>query len=67
MVNEQPNISPTARYGIGEAAKILGIDRKTLRRHTNTGTTGIECRYRKCNGRKVYTGQEIIRFWRALM
>lgn len=65
MVNEQPNISPTARYGIGEAAKILGIDRKTLRRHTNIGPTGITCQYRKSNGRKFYTGLEIVKFWRA--
>lgn len=65
MVNVEPNIPPTARYSIGEAARILGINRNTLRRHTNIGPTGINCQYRKSNGRKFYTGLEIVRFWRA--
>lgn len=67
MVNEQPNVSPTARFSIGEAAAILGIHRNTLRRYTNTGALGINCHYRKCNGRKYYTGLDIIKFWRASM
>ena len=65
MVNEEPKVSPTARFSIGEAARILGIHRNTLRRHTNTGPTGIRCSYRLSNGRRFYTGSDIIRFWRA--
>ena len=65
MVNEEPKVSPTARFSIGEAAQILGVHRNTLRRHTNTGPTGIKCQHRKLNGRKFYTGLEIVRFWRA--
>ena len=64
MVNEEPKVSPTARFSIGEAAKILGCHRNTLRRHTNTGPTGITCSHWKANNRKFYTGQEIVRFWR---
>ena len=67
MVNEEPNIPPTARYTIGEAARILGIHRNTLRRHTNTGPTGIDCQHRRSNGRKFYTGLEIVKFWRSSM
>lgn len=67
MVNEQPDVSPTARYTIAEAAAILGMHRNTLRRHTNNGVFGIECHIRKCNGRKYYTGLDIIKFWRASM
>lgn len=65
MVNEQPQVSPTARYSIQEAAAILGVHRNTLRRHTNIGPTGITCQHRKSNGRKFYTGLEIVKFWRA--
>lgn len=65
MVNEEPKVSPTARFSISEAAEILGVHRSTLRRHTNVGPTGISCSYRKSNGRKFYTGLDIIRFWRA--
>lgn len=65
MVSEEPKVSPTARFSIGEAAEILGIHRNTLRRHTNVGPTGIDCKYRKSNGRKFYTGLDIVKFWRA--
>lgn len=67
MVNEQPQIPPSARYTIQEAAQILGISRNTLRRYTNIGPTGIRCSYRKSNGRKFYTGLDIVKFWRASM
>lgn len=67
MVNEEPKLSPTARYAIGEAAKILGISRNTLRKHTNTGPAGIDCGFRKSNGRKFYTGLDIMRYWRAAL
>lgn len=67
MVNEEPKVSPTARFSIGEAAEILGIHRNTLRRHTNVGPAGIDCRHRKSNGRKFYTGSDIVKFWKASM
>ncbi len=67
MVNEEPKVSPSARYSIEEAAALLGIHRNTLRRHTNTGPTGISCSFRKSNGRRFYTGLEILRFWRATL
>lgn len=67
MVNEEPKVSPSARYSIEEAAALLGIHRNTLRRHTNTGPTGISCSFRKSNSRRFYTGLEILRFWRATL
>lgn len=65
MVTEEPKVPPTARYSIGEASKILGVHRNTLRKYTNVGPLGINCQHRKSNGRKFYTGSEIVRFWRA--
>ncbi len=67
MVNEEPQVSPTARYSIGEAAQILGVHRNTLRRYTNAGPTGITCNFRKSNGRRFYTGLDIVKFWRATL
>lgn len=67
MVVDEPKVSPTGRYSIGQAADILGVHRNTLRRHTNTGPTGITCQHRKSNGRKFYTGLEIVKFWKAQM
>lgn len=66
MVNEEPKLSPTSRYSIGEAASILGMHRNTLRRLTNV-EGGIRCQFRKGNKRKFYTGLEITRFWRSCL
>lgn len=65
MVNEEPTVSPTSQYSIGEAAKILGIHRNTLRKYTNTGPAGIRCKFKKSNNRKVFTGFEIVKFWKS--
>ena len=37
MRAEEPNIDMNGRYPIGKAASLLGIDRSTLRRHTDMG------------------------------
>lgn len=57
--------NPSGFYPIGQAAQILGIDRKTLRRHTEQGF--IKCHYKRENGRRVYDGREIIRYHQATM
>lgn len=64
MVSEVPKVSRQGRYNAKETAKVLGIDPKTLWRHTQL--QHIHCEYRKCNGRPVYLGAEIIRYWGAM-
>ena len=63
MVSEKPNVSDSGRYSLKDAAKALGIHVKTLQRHTISGD--ISCQRRKCNGRPIYLGSEIKRFWGA--
>lgn len=63
MTVTEPTVISTGRYPIGEASKILGIDRKTLYRHTIEGV--IKCGFRRTNGRRFYTGGEILRYWRS--
>jgi len=63
MTLTEPNIADNARVPIGEAAKILGINRETLRKYTTEND--IRCGYRKANKRKFYTGAAIKQFWRA--
>ena len=63
MSTTKPNISDTNRYSIGEAAKILGIHRNTLRIHTDQGL--IKCGFRRQNMRRFYTGAEIKRYWKS--
>ena len=63
-------ISDTAMFSIGELAKLLGKDRKTIRNYTEPkradGTA--KCDYlrfkvSKANGRKVIMGREVNRFF----
>jgi len=64
MVSEVPKVSKQGLYNAKETAKALGIDPKTLYNHTLL--QHIHCERRKCNGRPVYTGAEIIRYWGAM-
>lgn len=56
-------MTPTGRYSIGEAAKLLGLHRNTLLRYTNEGF--IKCGFRRDTAKKFFTGEEILKFWRA--
>ncbi|MGM9805853.1 MAG: helix-turn-helix domain-containing protein [Candidatus Aphodosoma sp.] len=61
----EPTVSATARYSITQAAGILGVNRATLRRYTDSGL--IKCGFRRESARKFYLGSEILRFWKAQM
>ena len=65
MVSERPKVAKDGRYCIGETSKLLGIHPKTLYRHTQSGDIG--CERRASNGRPVYLGSEILRYWGASM
>lgn len=60
---EQPKVSPTGRYNVMQASKVLGIHRNTLQRYTDSGF--IKCRFRRNTKQKFYLGSEILRFWMA--
>lgn len=61
MVNEKPNVPPTARYTLREAAKILGVNAKTISRAIERGA--MRCGYRKMNDMPYVEGKEIMRMW----
>ncbi|NDV46135.1 helix-turn-helix domain-containing protein [Paludibacter sp. 221] len=63
MTTTMPEIKDNDRYPIGETAKILGICRDTLRKHTEEGY--IKCIYNRVNKRRLYTGAEIKRYWNS--
>lgn len=58
-----PNVEPKGWYELKEAAAALGVDKSTLCRYQQKGF--IRCSHRKHNGRRIYSGSEIIRFWRS--
>ncbi|MBQ6254715.1 MAG: helix-turn-helix domain-containing protein [Bacteroidales bacterium] len=54
---KKPEVIPDEIYTIPETCKVLGIDRRTLRRYTTAGS--ITCHIRKADQRIVYRGQDI--------
>lgn len=63
MVTEEPKISDAGRFSATETARLLGIHRDTLRKHTESRL--IKFGIRRTNGRKFYLGAEIKRYWRS--
>jgi len=63
MIIEIPNINPLGRYELRDAAKALQVNKSTINRWTNAGL--LCCQLRKANGRRVWAGSELIRFWKA--
>lgn len=63
ITSEEPKVAINKRYSISEAACLLGIDRKTLRKYTAAGY--IRCGIHKYNMKKFYTGYDIKAFWVA--
>ena len=60
-----PDIRPNAVYGIGDAAKLLGMSRDRLRHYCNLETRqgGIAFVIPKGETRKKFRGADIIDFW----
>lgn len=63
MTSTEPKVSDSGWYDTGQTALALGVDRRTIARHTEKGY--IKCKVRKCNNRRVYSGREIKRYWGA--
>lgn len=65
MVPMMPEIPDCWKSGVKETAAVLGICRETLRKYMKMGVMqgGIAYRISPRNGRPVFTGKEIKRFW----
>lgn len=64
MVQIEPQIEDNSIFPIGKAAVALGISRDTLRKYTVSGA--INHHIHKVNGRKLYKGDDLKRFWNGL-
>lgn len=60
MTPTQPNISPSGSYGVIEASKLLGIDRRTLRRYEAAGYVAAHLNQM---GKRKYHGRDLIKLW----
>ena len=63
MIHTNPNADPQGRYGVEDAANLLGIHRCTLWRWVRKGW--IKPMVRKINNRIVFRGCDIISAWEA--
>lgn len=63
MITTTPNINPAARLELREAAAALEVDKSSIQRWTSIGR--LRCGIKKSNGRKFWTGAELIRFWKS--
>jgi len=64
MRSEEPQASPSGRYGVTKAAHLLGVSTSTIYRYEKAGI--LQARTRKANRRKFYTGSDIIKAWRII-
>lgn len=64
MIQTVPQVAETGLYNISDAARALGIDRKTMRKYADGGY--IAFRVRRVNKRRVTTGKDILKLWRGL-
>lgn len=63
MTTLEPEVADTGRYSLGETCKVLKLSMKTVLKNYEAGH--IRCTVRKDNGRKVFQGSDIKRFWKG--
>lgn len=64
MVKTQPTVDFDGKYQITDTANALGVHVSTVDRWTRSGI--MTCTVRRANGRRVWSGKEIVRVWRAM-
>lgn len=65
MRKERPNVRIDSLYELRDVAGVLEVDKSTIIRWTRLGI--MACTIRKSNGRRVWTGAEILRMWNEVM
>lgn len=63
MITTPPDVIDSAKYELREAAKALGVSPSTIDKWTRKGV--LKCRIRKANGRRYWTGADLLRVWMA--
>lgn len=63
MIEREPIVDVNGKYELLAVSSILQVSRSSVLRWTKKGL--MRCNVRRCNNRKVWSGSEILRFWRA--
>ena len=64
MIATEPHVSLTAKYELREAAKILQVSTSTITKWTARGK--LRAGVKRVNGRRFWTGYELLRAWRSI-
>lgn len=62
MVTNTPSINPTAKYELRDVASALEVHKTTVLRYAKAGLLPFSIR--RSNGRRVWSGADILKFWR---
>lgn len=63
MTTERPRVSPAGRYTQAQAARLLGVDRRTVMRWRDSGHIRSLDLQGCSSGRVYYKGSEILKAW----
>ena len=64
MTQTEPNVALTGKYELRDAARLLGVSPSTITKWTAAGK--LRAGIRRVNGRRYWTGNELLRVWRAI-
>lgn len=62
MITNTPDVFPTCKYELRDVARALDIHKTTVLRYARAGL--LPYSIRKTNGRRVWSGAVILKFWR---
>lgn len=65
MRRDEPTLSKTARMNLSDTARYLECDRDTVRR--NAMKNGIYPRVNIKTNRTIFTGEQVLKLWRAML
>lgn len=63
MTATEPEVADNGRYTVTQAAKLLGLSKPTIYKHTDSNA--LKCKIHKATGKKLYSGSELKKFWRS--
>lgn len=61
MTHREITLNRADKFSTTEAARILGVSRPTIYSYVSQGL--LKYKTRRSNGRRYYTGAELMRFW----
>jgi len=65
MIKTVPKVVESAQYELRDTAEVLGVSISTITKWTAKGL--LRASRKRLNGRRFWTGSEILRAWRAKM